>query len=183
MNKLARAIGSFSQMIGRWISWLTLVMVIVTFAVVVLRYLFDLGWIWLQESVTWMHAAVFMLGAAYTLREDEHVRVDVFYRRMSAQRQALVGAFGGVFFLLPMCGYLLWASVDYVAVSWSIKEASREAGGLPYPFVPLMKSLIPATALLLLAQGAADLVRDLATLAGRPWPGPPRDGAPPGEVL
>lgn len=182
MRAIALGIARFSELTGRAVSWLTLIMVVITFAIVVLRYLFDLGWIWLQESVTWMHAAVFMLGAAYTLGENEHVRVDVFYRRMSPRRQALVGVFGGLTFLLPMCLYLFWVSIEYVTVSWDIRESSREAGGLPYPFVPLMKSLIPVTALLLAAQGLADLGRDIATLAGRSWPRRERD-VPPGEVL
>ena len=159
-----RVINRISDWVGRSVAWLTLAMVIVTFAVVVMRYLFDVGWIWLQESVTWMHAAVFMLGASYTLTADEHVRVDVFYRRMSSTRQAWVGIWGSLFFLLPMCGYLFWTSLEYVQVSWEISEASREAGGLPYPFVPLMKTLIPLTCALLMAQGVADLASNIRQL-------------------
>jgi len=77
-----------STILGKGASWLTLFMVIVTCVIVVMRYVFDVGLIWLQESVIWMHAAVFMLGAAYTLEQEEHVRVDVFYRTMSARRRA-----------------------------------------------------------------------------------------------
>ena len=93
---------------GRAAAWLTLFMVIVTFVVVVMRYVFDAGFIWVQESVVWMHAMVFMLGSAYTLRDEEHVRVDVFYRAMSARRRAWVDMVGVVLFLLPVCGFLAW---------------------------------------------------------------------------
>ncbi|MCZ6584533.1 MAG: TRAP transporter small permease subunit, partial [Gammaproteobacteria bacterium] len=82
MLRLRQFLEDFSEFTGTVIAWLTIMMVLVTFVIVVLRYAFDLGWISMQESVTWMHAAVFMLGAAYTLKRDEHVRVDIFYRRM-----------------------------------------------------------------------------------------------------
>lgn len=143
-------------------------MVIVTFIVVVLRYAFDLGWISLQESVTWMHAAVFMLGASYTLKRDEHVRVDIFYRGMSERRKALVDLVGTIIFLLPVAVFLVVTSWDYVYTSWVIREASPEAGGLPFPFVPMLKSLIPLTACLLIFQGVANLIGAILILTARP---------------
>lgn len=167
MTRLSDALKRFSELTGRAVAWLMLPMVAVTFVVVVLRYVFDLGWIWMQESVVWMHAAVFMLAAAYTLNRDEHVRVDIFYRSMSPKRKALVDAVGAVVFLFPVSIFLLVTSWDYVSVSWAIREGSREAGGLPYPFVPLLKSVIPLTALLLVLQGVTDLIRSLSTLTER----------------
>ena len=149
-------LGQLSEWTGRIIAWITIPMVVGTFVIVVLRYAFDLGWIWMQEGVVWLHAAVFMLAAAYTLRRDEHVRVDIFYREMSPQNKARVNLAGTVLFLLPLCAFLIWTSWDYVAVSWSIREGSREAGGLPFPFTPLLKSLIPLTAMLIAVQGLAD---------------------------
>lgn len=140
-------------------------MVLVTCFIVVMRYFFDAGWIWLQETVTWMHAALFMLGAAYTLSCDEHVRVDVFYRGMKPSTRRIVDIGGVIFFLWPLCGYLAVTGFDYAAASWTIEEASRESGGLPYPFVPLMKTLLPATAVLLALQGLAIV---LANLVRRP---------------
>ena len=160
LAKLERA----NILIGRGVAWLTLVMVVVTFTIVVLRYLFDVGWIWLQESVTWMHAAVFMLGAAYTLARDEHVRVDVFYRQAGERRQALTDLVGTLIFLLPVAVFLLWGSLDYVLASWQIQEGSREAGGLPFPAVPLVKSLIPVTALSLLLQALVIGARSVGRL-------------------
>lgn len=141
-------------------------MVLGTFVIVVLRYAFDLGWIWMQESIVWMHAATFMLAAAYTLNRDEHVRVDVFYRGMTDHGRACVDLGGTLLLLLPVAVFLLVTSWDYVSISWAIQESSREAGGLPYPMVPLLKSLIPVTALLLIAQGVANLLDAAMSLVG-----------------
>jgi TRAP-type mannitol/chloroaromatic compound transport system permease small subunit len=140
-------------------------MVLAAIAVVVLRYGFGVGKIWLQESVTWMHAAVFMLGAAWTLRHDGHVRVDIFYRRMSPRGQALVDLLGTVFLLLPTCAYLLLESLPYVASSWRVLERSREAGGLPALY--LLKSVVPVMAGLLMLQGLAGALRAWDRLRGR----------------
>jgi TRAP-type mannitol/chloroaromatic compound transport system permease small subunit len=156
-----------SEFCGRCIAWLMPPMVLGTFAIVVLRYVFDSGWIWMQESVVWMHAAVFMLAAAYTLNRDEHVRVDIFYRGLDARRRARVDIFGTLLLLLPMMIFLIVSSVDYVFDSWVRQEGSREAGGLPFPAVPLLKSLIPLTAALLIVQGIGNLLADFATLRGR----------------
>ncbi len=142
-------------------------MVIVTVVVVVLRYVFDLGYIWLQESVTWMHAVVFMLGAAYALSNDDHVRVDVFYRDFSPARRALVDLLGVIVFLLPMCGFILWSAWDFVSISWSIEESSRESGGLVYPMIPLLKSVLVAMPVALMLQGIALALRSLRVLRGK----------------
>lgn len=143
----------FSELTGRLTAWLTLLMVLVTFVVVVMRYVFDAGLIWVQESVIWMHACVFMLGAAYTLRHEEHVRVDIFYRGMSERRRALTDAIGVVIFLLPLCAFLAIKAWDFVAVSWAIREVSRESGGLPYPLIPLLKTVILVMPLAVSLQG------------------------------
>lgn len=155
-----------STVIGRAASWLTLFMVLVTFVVVVMRYAFDAGFIWVQESVVWMHAAVFMLGAAYTLHEDEHVRVDVLYRNMSPQRRAWVDLVGVIIFLLPVCIFLAGNSWDFVMQSWRIGESSREPGGLPYPFLPLLKSALLLMPLTVALQGASLALKALRTLRG-----------------
>ena len=182
MFKLRQSLEDFSEFTGIVVAWLTLFMVLVTFVIVVLRYAFDLGWISMQESVTWMHAAVFMLGAAYTLKRDEHVRVDIFYRGMTPQRKAIVDLLGTLLFLLPVAVFLAAASWDYVYTSWIIREASREAGGLPYPFVPILKSLIPATACMLILQGVANLITAILTLSGRMPPSADKK-VPVGEVI
>ncbi len=138
---------------GRAASWLTLAMVIGTFIVVVLRYAFDSGVVWLQEAVTWMHAMVFMLGAAYTLQREQHVRVDIFYRNMSERRQAFVNLFGVIFFVVPVCLFFIVESFDYVQASWSIREVSRDSGGLPYPAIPLLKTALLVMPIAVLLQG------------------------------
>ena len=153
-----------SDIFGRFAAWLTLLMVIVTFVVVVMRYLFDAGFIWLQESVTWMHAAVFMIGAAYTLRHEQHVRVDIFYRDMSAKRRALVDLFGVVVFLLPVCVFIALKAWDFVAISWTLKEASRESGGLPYPFIPMLKSVLLIMPVMVALQGISLSLHAIETL-------------------
>jgi TRAP-type mannitol/chloroaromatic compound transport system permease small subunit len=149
---------------GRATSWLTLLMVLMTGVVVVMRYVFDAGLIWMQESVTWMHAAVFMLGAAYTLQHEQHVRVDIFYRDMSERRRAVVDLVGVMVFLLPVCGFLAVSSFDFAAAAWSMSEITREPGGLPYPAIPLLKSIVVAMPVLLALQGLALLLRSIAVL-------------------
>ena len=152
---------------GHLASWLTLLMVLVTFVVVVLRYAFDAGAIWLQESVVWMHAVVFMLGAAYTLQQEEHVRVDIFYRNMSATRRAWVDLLGAMFFLLPVSAFLAYTAWDFVVTSWQLHESSREPGGLPYPLVPMLKTVLLLMPLALTLQGISMLLASVRTVRGR----------------
>ncbi len=154
-------------MTGKAAAWLTLFMVIVTFIVVVMRYVFDAGLIWLQESVIWMHAVAFMLGAAYTLQQEDHVRVDVFYRDMGPRGRALIDLLGVIVFLFPLCAFLGWKSFDFVAASWSLHEASRESGGLPYPLIPLLKSVLVLMPAALALQGLSLLLRSFHTLRQR----------------
>ena len=142
-------------------------MVMVTFVVVVMRYVFDAGLIWLQESVIWMHAVVFMMGAAYTLQQEEHVRVDIFYRTASATRRAWTDLIGVIVFLWPLCALLAWTSCDFVAASWAVREASRESGGLPYPLIPLLKSVLLVMPIAVALQGTSLLLRSLKTLRRR----------------
>jgi TRAP-type mannitol/chloroaromatic compound transport system permease small subunit len=160
-------IDRISETSGRLVAWLTLAMVIVTFVIVVMRYVFDAGLIWLQESVIWMHATVFMVGAAYTLKHEGHVRVDVFYRDMSPRKRAWVNALGVLIFLLPLCGFLALKSFDFAATSWSMHEASRESGGLPYPVLPLVKSVLIIMPVAVGLQGLSLLQRSIACLRSK----------------
>lgn len=166
--RAADVLDALGRHTGYAIAWLTLALGLVGTAVVVLRYAFDTGWIWMQESLTWMHALTFMLGAAYTLEADEHVRVDIFYRGWSPRGQAIVDLVGTLLFLLPLCAFLLWVSFPYVEGAWRVAERSREAGGLPALY--LLKAVIPAMAVLLALQGLARALRCVLTLAGRPRP-------------
>ena len=163
-NRDLNILDRISIVSGQLTSWLTVIMVFVTVVVVVMRYVFDAGAVWLQESVVWMHAVVFMVGAAYTLQQDEHVRVDIFYRGMNDRRRAWVDLFGTLLFLLPLCAFLGYKAWDFVLVSWQLGESSREPGGMPYPFLPILKSVLLLMPLLLALQGVSMLVRALRTL-------------------
>lgn len=165
-EKLQSRLDRISTASGQAAAWLTLFMVIVTFVIVLMRYVFDAGLIWVQESVVWMHAMVFMLGAAYTLRSEEHVRVDVFYRTMGERGRAWIDLTGTLIFLMPLCLFLAWKSFDFVTASWSIREASRESGGMPYPLIPLLKSVLLLMPLTVALQGLSLILKSLRTLRG-----------------
>lgn len=160
--------------IGEWTAWLALAMVLVTFAVVLLRYAFDVGSISLQESVTYMHAVLFMLGIAYTLGRNGHVRVDIFYERFSRRARARVDLVGALLLLIPVCILIIWLGWAYVAESWRVQESSREAGGIPAVY--LLKTLILIMPILLLAQGLSNALRNWLFLSGMEEALPPSEG-------
>ncbi|MEO0423627.1 MAG: TRAP transporter small permease subunit [Pseudomonadota bacterium] len=168
LARAVRAIEGLCAGVGQLVAWCTLAMVLLTFVVVVLRYQFEFGRIWMQELSTWMHGLVFLLAAAYTLQLDEHVRVDLFYRRMSERQRALVDLSGVLTLLLPVAGFLLWSTWPYAVASWVRQESSRATDGLPFPFVPLAKSALVLMAILVILQGLAMALRAVATLQGRP---------------
>lgn len=159
MHTLIDKIEAFIDWSGRTVSWLTLLMVITTFIVVVLRYIFDIGWIGLQESITYLHAMVFLIGAAWAMQQQAHVRVDIFYSRYSAKTRAWIDLLGSLVFLLPVTIFVAWISWEYVSDSWAVLEGSREAGGLPAVF--LLKSLILVLALMLTLQALVQIYRSL----------------------
>ena len=158
ITRLADIINTVTETIGRLTSWLTVAMVATVLVVVVTRYFLQIGSIALQESVTYLHCTVFMLGLAYTLKDDGHVRVDIFYRGYSAKTKALVNFVGGVLFLLPLCGLLFFVSWDYVVASWAIRETSAENNGLPFIF--LLKTLMLMMPVLLFLQGLAETIKN-----------------------
>jgi TRAP-type mannitol/chloroaromatic compound transport system permease small subunit len=156
------ALRKFIALSGKSVAWLTVVMVLLTFTIVVLRYGFNLGWIWLQESLTYLHVAVFSVVAAWALQQDGHVRVDIFYSGMTDKNRARVDLFGSLIFLVPFCIFILFISWPYVANSWKLLESSREAGGLPLVF--LLKSLILVMPALLLGQAVINITDAWKTL-------------------
>lgn len=162
---------------GRAVMWLLLAMAVVQFAVVVLRYVFGVNFISMQEAITYMHGAVFLLAAGYALIADGHVRVDIFYREAPARRKALVDFLGTYLFLFPICILLLWTASPYVGNSWAVREGSTETSGLQAVF--LLKSLIPAFAILIVMAGFTIAARASRTLRGEiSNDGPSNDGAP-----
>lgn len=162
MQNLTKNIENISELSGRLIAWFTLFIVIITFVVVTLRYAFDIGSIALQESITYLHAFVFMLGSAYTLKHDSHVRVDIFYRTMSDINKAWVDLLGTLFLLFPVCLFILFSSWDYVFSSWSMLEESSEAGGLAYVY--LLKTSLLIMPILLMIQGSALVLKNLLVI-------------------
>lgn len=146
------------------VSWLTLVMAIITFAIVVLRYGFDFGATALQESVLYLHAIAFILGIPWALKNDDHVRVDVIYGRLNPVRRAWVDLCGHCLFLFPVILTLLWQSLPYVSASWRILEGSPEVGGIPAIF--LIKTLIPVMCVGLMLQGISGVLEALRTIRG-----------------
>lgn len=159
LNKMLSNIEAFIDWTGRTVSWLSLLLVLVTFSVVVLRYVFDSGSIALQETSSYLHATIFLVGMAYTLQQDAHVRVDIFYTNFSPQTKAWVNLCGALFLLLPFMLFITWISWSYIASSWSVFESSREAGGLPGVFI--LKSLILVMTALLSLQALTQVARNI----------------------
>ena len=158
------AVEKFTEVTGRFISWATVTMVILVVLVVITRYFLGLGSIALQESVTYLHCLVFMMGFAFTLKHDGHVRVDIFYRGFSPRFKAIVNLIGGLLFLIPFCLLIFFISWDYVLASWVIRETSAENNGLP--FIYLLKTLMLLMPVTLLLQGIAEIIRSGLTLSG-----------------
>jgi TRAP-type mannitol/chloroaromatic compound transport system permease small subunit len=171
--KLIGTIDAVNRRVGQAAAWLGLALVAAQFTVVVLRYVFAIGFVWLQESVLYFYGMLFLLGAGYTLLADGHVRVDVLYRSASARAKALIDAAGAVLLLLPVCGLVFWTSWDYVLSAWNVAESSGEALGLPFAFA--YKTLIWIFAALLGAQGVSLALKSVGLLSGAVG----RSGEPP----
>ncbi len=162
VRRLVSTIDTFTEFCGRTLSWLVLFMALLTALVVVLRYGFDIGSMAAQEAIIYLHGSLFMLAAAYTLKHDEHVRVDIFYRNFSPRGRAWVNCLGGIVFLLPLCVFLFAVSWNYVAESWHILEKSPEPGGIPAVF--LLKTLLLLLPVTLFLQGLANILRNASLL-------------------
>jgi len=164
IERVCDLIDLLNERLGRAIAWLALVMVLVQFAVVVLRYMFGFGSIMMQESVVYLHGILFMAGAGYTLLHGGHVRVDVFYRDASPRTRALVDLIGVVIFLLPVCALIWWGSWSYIQTSWQVLEGSRETSGIQAVY--LLKTTILVFTVLMALQGIAMGLRALMVIKG-----------------
>ena len=165
LKRLATLIDRTNDWVGRCLAWLTLFMVLVTFAVVLLRYVFGLGWTVVQESVVYMHAIVFLVCAGYTLAHNGHVRCDIFYGAASPRTKAIIDIIGTFVFLIPTCILVIWVAWPYVSASWAILEESQE-GRMGIPAVYLLKTLIIIFAALLLLQAVSLVLQSTLFLAG-----------------
>lgn len=162
LQHLADAIDGLNGLIGRVAAWAVLVMVVVQFAIVMLRYLFGFGSLWMQESLHYLLAILVLFAASWTLRSDGHVRVDIFYADATPRTRAKVDLAGALLLLIPFMLAVIWFSWPYAMRAWSSLEGSREAGGIPLVF--LLKSSIPVFGVLLLLQGIAQAARATLTL-------------------
>ena len=165
MEKLSLLIDGLSNRLGQLFSWLTLGMVIAMATIVVLRYVFQIGSIALQESVIYINALIFTFGVGYTLKEQGHVRVDIFYSRLSHRQRAWIDLCGTLLLLVPSAVFIIWVSWDYVSISWQIREGSAESSGLPYVY--LIKSAILILPGLLLLQGMSEILKTVITIRRR----------------
>jgi TRAP-type mannitol/chloroaromatic compound transport system permease small subunit len=159
---LSHIIDKTNAFIGKLIAYCTLLMAFIMCAVVIFRYGFDLGWIAMQESITYLHAAVFLLGSAYTYQQNGHVRVDVFYRRYSAKTKHKVDLLGCLLLMLPVSIYIAFTCSPYVIESWQLLEGSREPGGLPFLYV--LKSFMLIFAIMMAMQSISEIIKHSISL-------------------
>lgn len=163
--KILRLISSYlnccSEYTGKAVSWLVLALVLLVSYDVTMRYLFSSGSIALQEMEWHLYAVIFLVGAAYTFKHDDHVRLDLIYqsRFMTDYRRAWVNLLGGIFMLIPYCLLIIYCAWPFVSLSYLSMEGSPDPGGLSYRWI--LKAVIPAGFVLLLLQGLADIARNL----------------------
>jgi TRAP-type mannitol/chloroaromatic compound transport system permease small subunit len=162
LQRTADIVDSLNGWIGRTAAWAVLAMMVVQFAIVVLRSVAGFGSLWMQESLHYLLAVLVLLTAGWTLRADGHVRVDIFYADATARTKAKVDLAGALLLLIPFMAAVIWFSWPYARRAWAIMEGSREAGGIPLVF--LLKSSIPLFAALMLLQGIAQAARAVLTL-------------------
>ena len=139
-------------------AFLVCLMTLNVFLVVLLRYLFGISYIWMQETYVWMHAFIFMLGSGFTYLMNEHVRIDIFYRDASKKYKKFVNLVGNLFFLIPFLFLIYSYSFPFVYKSFMMSEVSREAGGLGMIFI--LKSSILIFVILLTLQVISKIITD-----------------------
>jgi TRAP-type mannitol/chloroaromatic compound transport system permease small subunit len=165
INAYINSIDKLNEKIGSLTSWLTALLVLVVSYDVFVRYLIGESSVGLQEFEWHLFALIFLLSAAYTLKIDDHVRVDVFYTKFSPRKQAWVNFLGSIIFLIPFCIIVIIASKDFVSLSFRINETSPDAGGLPARYI--LKAFIPISFFLLLLQGIARAFKSFLKLKGK----------------
>ncbi|MEG9862021.1 MAG: TRAP transporter small permease subunit [Parvularculales bacterium] len=161
--RISRLADHFNIRLGQTVAWVAVFMVLIQFAVVIMRYVYGVGSIAVQESLIYMHSVLFMLTVGFAMAMGRHVRIDIIYRNKTRRYQTVIDLLGSVFFLLPFCVVILYFSAPYVSESWRILEGSREVSGIQGVF--LLKSLIPAFAGLLLVQVLSTVCRATAIIA------------------
>jgi len=163
-KKIVTWIERLSVKSGKWISWATTALVILICIDVLQRYLFNYSKNWILELEWHLFALIFLIGAAYTLKEDKHVRVDLFYAQFSKKKKAWIDLIGSIFFLIPWCFLVIVKSFDYALNSFSFREGSANPGGLPALYI--IKFCIVLGFILLMLQGIAICLKSILTISG-----------------
>lgn len=168
LSRTADRIDRFTEITGKCVAWLVLLLVAIVSYDVGMRYLLQSGSIAIQELQWHLFSLIFLLGAAYTFKHDDHVRVDIFYqsRFMNDYRRAWLNLLGGLLFLLPFCILIIVSSWSFVSLSYIHNEVSPDPGGLQYRW--LIKSAIPAAFILLLLQGISSIIKNLLFIMAKP---------------
>ena len=162
MKNLSSFLNIVNRYAGYLCAFLVVLMVANVFLVVILRYLFGISFIWMQETYVWMHAYIFMAGAGFTYLNDDHVRIDIIYRNSSKLYRVIVDLVGNIVLLLPFL-YIIWSySFPFVYKSWQMNEVSREAGGLT--MIYLLKLAILIFAFLLFIQVISKIINNFINL-------------------
>lgn len=162
---IVSAIGAMNRLIGNVFAWLSLVMVIICFTVVVQRYALGFTVLWMQDLYVWLNGAMFTAVAGFALLRDDHVRVDIFYRPATIRTKAIVDLIGVIFFLLPFCWVVYAYSWNYIVRSWRLYESSANIGGMPGLFI--LKSFILVFVVVVALQGIAWALRSILVLRGQ----------------
>jgi TRAP-type mannitol/chloroaromatic compound transport system permease small subunit len=160
-------IDTLNEWVGRFVAWVTALVVAVVFVDVVMRYAFKISFVFTQEAEWHLFAFIFLMGAGYTLLKDGHVRVDIIYQRLGPKGQAWVNLMGVLFFLIPGCYMIIATSMKFVYNAWAVMEGSPDPGGIPFRY--LLKACIPAGFILILLQGISMGIKSLLTILGKPF--------------
>lgn len=165
LKMLCRAIDTVNEWVGRGTAWVTLLLVLVVFVDVVMRYLFNTSFVFTQELEWHLFSFIFLIGAGYTLLHDGHVRVDIIYQGLRPKPKAWVNLIGVIFFCIPGCFMVVDTSLEFVRSSWDVLEGSPDPGGVPFRFI--IKSAIPIGFSLLLAQGVSLGINSFLVVIGK----------------
>ena len=162
MNNFQLLIEQIMNIISKLLVYILLSMIGLVILTIFLRYFFSVGSISIQELIMYFHASIFMLGISYTYKENSHVKIDIFYNKLSEKNKTILSLIGGILLIIPFGIFIIFISFDMVSSSWSIFEGSSEAGGLDLVFI--LKSLIPLSGFLILLQALSELFKNLQIL-------------------